>query len=363
MMMSDARGIRMAASRLRAEGVPFLCATVVSVKGSSYRRPGARLIATPERRIAGCVSGGCLEKDLLRTSWWRTRNGPVVVRYDSADTESPQAALGCGGEVDVLIERANDSASDGMTLVERALASDRVCGLATVYRSESALIDVGTRFCLDSDFSSSSGSVLSAAVARECESAIRERTARSIAIVDDDARFDVLVEAVIPPPHVFVFGAGLDALPVVESVLRLGWNATVWEPHTRIDSRARFASTEASFVAGTQLDAMKKKIDGCDQALAIVMGHNVDQDRAALSMLLGSQARYIGILGPRHRTQKLIDSSASVLENDPRIHSPIGLDLGAETPEEIALSIAAEMLATSRKSGAASLRTQQLIHK
>jgi xanthine dehydrogenase accessory factor len=193
--------------------------------------------------------------------------------------------------------------------------------------------------------------------------------------------FDALVEAIVPPPHLFVFGTGHDAVPLVDSVLRLGWSVTVWEPSARMESRARFhavgsalsgsageactggarseiGSRDTALVAG-DLEPVRRSIESCDRALAIVMGHNVDQDRRALAMLLGSHVEYIGVLGPRHRTATL----ASVGElRDPRVHAPVGLDLGAETPEEIALSMTAEMLAHVRRRDGGSLRMRETIH-
>ncbi len=360
--MNEARSILRATAQLRSEGTPFVVATVVSVRGSSYRRPGARLIATAERRVAGSVSGGCLEKDLVRTSWWRTRNGAVVVRYDSADSESPQAALGCGGEVDVLLERANtgDREIDPMTFVERAMASERPAALATVYRSDAPEVPVGARWCLSAGelVASERGSAITDRVAAACERTLSTRRSSPLVHEGPGGSFEALVEPLVPPPHLFVFGAGVDALPMVESVARLGWTTTVWEPSAHVETRARFARTDATVLAG-DLTQARERLDACDHALAIVMGHNVDQDRAALAMLLESRARYIGVLGPRHRTAKLASESALT---DPRIHAPVGLDLGAETPEEIALSVSAEMLATVRRRSGELLRTKPTIH-
>ena len=156
----------------------------------------------------------------------------------------------------------------------------------------------------------------------------------------------------------FVFGTGVDAVPVVEAASRLGWNATVWEPSAHVESRARFAATGAAVIAG-DLDRVRAHVDACDHALAIVMGHDVRHDQSALAMLLESRARYIGVLGPRHRTSRL---ASSIALEDPRVHAPVGLDLGAETPEEIALSVAAEMLASVRGKTGNLLRRCPTIH-
>lgn len=356
MLGEEARRILDATGQLRARGTPFLVATVVSVRGSSYRREGARLVATHEGRVAGSVSGGCLEGDLVRTGFFRARRGPVVVRYDSADTDGPSARLGCGGEVDVLLE-TNDS--DALDVQDRALAAGSASVLITVFDSTTASIPIAARARVAGGKIEASVPELARleVVAREGAAVLGSRRPRVVSFtVQDGSRVDALVEPVVPPPHLFVFGAGTDALPVASAVLCLGWSVTVWEPHARIDTRARFVKTGARLVTG-DLGALKREIAECDRPLAIVMGHNVDHDRAALSMLSESRAHYIGVLGPRHRAVTL-----GVDLTDARVHSPVGLDLGAETPEEIALSVSAELLAFIRGRAATPLRSSGTIH-
>jgi xanthine/CO dehydrogenase XdhC/CoxF family maturation factor len=361
--VNDARAILAAISTLRASGTPFVVATVVAVRGSSYRRPGARLVATAEGRIAGSISGGCLERHLLRTAFWATRGGPVVVRYDASDDESP---LGCGGEVDVLVERAGDGlppGDDRLRHVERALASEVPAVIATVLRSACAAAPVGARWSLvGDDFSGSEDAgpaALVHAVARACEDAQRTRRA-SVLRYGDGAqdRVELLIEPIVPPPHLFVFGTGVDAVPVVELAIRLGWRVTLWEPSARAETRARFLATGASLASG-ELGPLRERIDACGDAVTVVMGHDVRQDARALAMLLPSRASYIGLLGPRHRASKLVTPEGLA---DPRVHAPVGLDLGAETPDEIALAIVSEILATLRRRTGDALRTRDAIH-
>ncbi|WP_394841837.1 XdhC family protein [Pendulispora brunnea] len=323
--MRETYAIVAAAARLRERRIPYLVATVVSVQGSSYRRPGARLLITEEGRVAGNVSGGCLERDLIRTGFWRTRSGPVVIRYDSTDSEGTQAALGCGGIVEILLEAWNgEDDSDPLGLAAEAVASGRRALVATVFRSTDPNVPVGARWPL-----APAEIVPEHAASREMHTA--------------DGTVEVLVEPIVPPPRLFLLGSGFDAEPVAAAARQLGWGITVWDPSPSFTSRARFDDVE------TDLEKLRTRIDASDRALVVIMGHHVENDRAALRMALASRAEYIGILGPRHRSEKL-----GPLE-DPRIHAPVGLDLGAETPEEIALAIAAEMLASLRRRNAGSL--------
>ncbi|WP_394831155.1 XdhC family protein [Pendulispora rubella] len=324
--MRETYAIVAAAARLRERRIPYLVATVVSVQGSSYRRPGARLLVTEEGRVAGNVSGGCLERDLIRTGFWRTRSGPVVIRYDSTDPEGTQGALGCGGVVDILLEAwTGKDEEDPLGLVTSAVASAQRALVATVFRSNDPGVPVGTRWSMGT-----------AEIIPEHASSRRLQTAHGAAI-------EVLVEPILPPPRLFILGAGFDAEPVAASARQLGWGVTVWDPSPSFASRARFDDVE------TDLEKVRAHIDASDRAMVVIMGHHVENDRAALRMALASRAEYIGILGPRHRTERL-----GTLE-DPRIHAPVGLDLGAETPEEIALAITAEMLASLRRRNARSL--------
>jgi xanthine dehydrogenase accessory factor len=171
------------------------------------------------------------------------------------------------------------------------------------------------------------------------------------------ASVDVLVEVVTPPPRLFVLGAGHDAVPVVQIARAVGWDAVVCEPHARWATRERFG-TGAELLA---LDdaALAARIDAACRPLAIVMGHSYEQDRARLAMLLRTRAEYIGVLGPRRRTDRILGEIGAGSIDDPRIHAPVGLALGAETPQEIALAIVAEVQSVLTRATASSLRERR----
>ena len=357
------RSIIEAAARLRRRGEPHLIATVVRVRGSAYRRPGARMLLTQFRWIAGSVSGGCLEGDIAKKGWWRTQGGaPVVVTYDAsvpadASDDDVRAAfgLGCDGIVEVLLERAGTPGRiDALEVASRALAAQRRGAVATVI----AGAEVGARLALIAGEEPTADASL--------PPELRERIladARTVAASGRSGNHtyetaggpvDVFVEALVPPPHVFLFGAGHDAVPVARLVRTLGWDLTVCAPRARVATRERFAGHEVVIGEPGELAA---RIDACDTAMAIVMGHNYELDRAHLGMLAGTRARYIGVLGPGARTARMLGELAlGTAYDDPRIHAPIGLELGAETPEEIALAIVAEIQSVLRRMPAGSLR-------
>ena len=344
-LRDEAHTVARVAAELRRSGSPFVVATVVKVTGSSYRRPGARLLATEEERVAGSVSGGCLERDLVRTGFWRTQGGPVVVQYDSSDPDDLDGALGCGGIVDVLLERGEDS----FHLVEETILAIQRRAIVTVFTGSA----IGTRFVWSAD------APVPADVASVLAADVKEALATGRAGPRRYGELEVLIEPVVPPPSLLVFGAGLDALPIVESACRLGWHVTVLDALARPESHVRFVGARVV----TELAQMKEAVALADQPYAVVMAHDRRRDREALAMLLRSAALYIGVLGPRHRSEGIAEELGGDVLGDPRVHAPVGLDLGAETAEEIALSVIAEILSCIRRASTQPLRSRRFIHE
>jgi xanthine/CO dehydrogenase XdhC/CoxF family maturation factor len=292
-------------------GEERVVATVVDVVGSSYRRPGARLIVTRERRVAGAISGGCLEADVLRRGFWLTEHGPAVVTYDASEDG---VGSGCNGVIRVLLERAPIDGIDPIAVLARCMREQR---RATIV----------TRF--EGGFS-------------------RAEVPDGATATDDGA----LIEVLVPPPRLFVLGAGIDAVPVIEQARAVGWEVIACAPYARPELRTRLARADRVLIAGPDLIA--HEIDASDRAAAIVMNHDYAHDRACLGAMLGSSARYIGALGPRKRTAQMLEELG--LPGDPRLHAPVGLELGAENAEEIALAIVAEVQAALARAPAHSLK-------
>ncbi len=354
-----------AAARLRANREPYLIATVVSVRGSAYRQPGARMLMTRDRFIAGSVSGGCLEGDVQRRGWWRTETGaPALVTYDSrvaddAEDDDLRAAfaVGCNGVIEILIERAREGAIDPLAVAAECLRSQRRGAVAVVFRGLPGSRGARTAdggLALDPELAALPG--LAAAVTHAVDAAVSTGVSSVIRIAaaesDAAADVDVFVEAVVPPPRLFVFGTGPDAVPVVLLARSLGWEVCVCAPSARPQHHERFAAADA-LLSGTPAE-LAAHVDAADRGLALVMAHDLDIDREQLGALLGSRAAYIGVLGPRSRTNQMLaqlDRAA-----DARLHAPVGLALGAETPQEIALAIVAEAQAALAGSTGRSLR-------
>jgi xanthine dehydrogenase accessory factor len=350
--MSIERSILDAAARLRRSREPHLVATVVRVHGSAYRRPGARMLLTQFRWITGSVSGGCLEGDIASKAWWRTRDGePVVVAYDSrmpegADDDDVRSAfgLGCDGVVEVMLERAaTPGRIDALEFAEQCLRKQRRGAIVTVIRSEAPGIKAGMRVAVMSGRDAIGDAfepALRAGMIADARGAIASGDSCNRTYRSDQGNVDVFVEAILPPPRVFVLGTGHDVVPVVSLAKLLGWDVSVCTGEARVSVRQRFTHADEILV-GTP-EELASRIDECDRAVALVMAHHYETDRKHLGMLLGTHARYIGVLGPRSRTARMLADLGVGLGADPRIHAPVGLEIGAETPQEVALAIMSE---------------------
>ena len=351
-------------SELRTRGQEVVLATVVAASGSTYRRPGARLLLSAERWIAGGISGGCLERDVLGKAWWRTREGPVVVTYDSTsadDEETWTFGLGCNGRVDVLLERLSPSGeANPLDFIARCLAGRRPGVMATVFRGgpEGA---VGRRLLLDVEGVRSDlpGGPLRDRVQELAEAVAREGRTRAERIEGTAGAHEVLLEVIRPPRSLVIFGTGQDAVPLVKLAAALGFHLTVVSNTSGGVPADLFQEANIRLTASPT--AIREKLTLEPDAAVVIMTHNLGHDRGYLRFALESECKYVGILGPRARTDRLLAELAEggIRPNEARraaLYSPVGLHLGAEQPEEIALSILAEVQARFSDADAQSLR-------
>ena len=311
-------------------------ATVVYVEGSAYRRPGARMLVTDDGRWEGAISGGCLEGDALRKARQVMLDGkPMVVRYDTMDDDANSlgVGLGCNGIIDVLIEPIDptDPANPVALLEEFVQQRDRRV-IATVFHCASATgLSIGNRFVLTGQASKDMPDWLAPDMARVLESG----KSGSSMYERIGGRVGVFIERIDPGIELVIFGAGYDTIPLTRLATEIGWQVTVTEDCIAHLSPKRFPA--ATCVLYADAKAITEKITITDRTAAVLMSHNYKYDLAVLTKLLKTDVPYIGILGPRKRYEKMQvewlktgrQFSALTLS---RVHSPIGLDLGAETP-------------------------------
>jgi xanthine dehydrogenase accessory factor len=335
--MQELRTILDASSQLTESGEEGVLATVVTVEGSTYRRSGARLLIGSGGEWVGGVSGGCLEGDLVRKAWWRTANGPTVVAYDStADDDTIwRLGLGCNGIVHVLLERIRPNWPDPLAFVRQCFTQRRSGVLVTVVNAEPATgLGSGQRFTL-TDRGEWDGPESLWRAATESLDRDQSRT-ETVAVAEGEAQ--VFFEVIRPPLRLVVFGASFDAVPVVTAGQALGWHVVI------VSRRPRSIRADEVIVADPTRACDQLSLD--HRTAGVVMNHNYPEDMAALATLLRSSVRYVGVLGPRARTEKMLaELGETELDYLDRLYAPVGLDIGADTPEEIAAAIVSQVIA------------------
>jgi xanthine dehydrogenase accessory factor len=346
-------------ARERVKG-PLVLATVVAVSGSAYRRPGARMLMSEEGWLSGGVSGGCLEGDIIRKAFFWTANGPRVLRYDSTgdnaeDEGGLSFALGCNGVVDVMLERWEPGPMDPLAFADEARRQSRRSVVATVYGGPGSA--VGSRLLLRDDGVEASN--LTGALREAVRAAAGEALEAGRTWSGPRGGADVLVEVVDPPTPVVLFGGGFDVAPVVAQAVRLGWHVTVVADKPVDTLRRRFPKAHA--VVAAKAREVPGKVALSARTLAVLMTHSLPQDRELLPHLLRQPLRYLGVLGPRSRTERLLGelSPAPTPAQLEKVHAPVGLDLGAEGPDEVALSIVAELRAVLAERAGGKLRERE----
>lgn len=318
-------------------------ATVVHVRGSAYRRPGARMLILPDGRRIGSISGGCLEGDLSRKAWWFTESGEPSVRvYDTSSGEDSvwEFGLGCNGVIEVLLERVSSATTREALAFLDSRGSRRDAVMAVVIRAEEpSELSAGDRLYADSR--GLAGGALATRwpdLRAHVEDTLRRKQSRLVRL----AGCEVFVEYLGPPVELVVFGAGHDAIPVVSLAARLGWSVTVADGRPAYATRARFP--EAANVVVMHSGLLLEGIEITSDTVVVMMTHNYPQDALLLPGILAARPRYLGLLGPSLRAASLFDG-LGLRPDSLDIHTPVGLDIGADTSEAIALSIVAEIQA------------------
>ena len=365
--MNEVRALIEAFDEANRKGERCALATIVSVEGSSYRRPGARMLIREGGASTGTISAGCLENDVIEHAKRVIRNCTAkLVEYDTASTTEEMVwglGLGCNGIVRVLVEPLASSSLYIEALRRSCEAHDDFApmSVATVYQHtpselvrDEARIETGARLLIN-EVGEVGREKLSDRVAVMLAGEVRTlsrggETSGTRACDVDGGAVKVFVETLLPPVPLVIFGAGHDALPVVELARELGWQTEVVDPQARPATRSRFAAADRVTLARPEEVASRVRLT--PRTLTLLMSHNYSHDLALLRFLLASPARYIGVMGPRKRTERMLSELAagedSFLPEEAhlaRLHSPAGLDIGANAPVEIALSIVAEMRA------------------
>jgi xanthine/CO dehydrogenase XdhC/CoxF family maturation factor len=320
--VSEIDAILEAAVERRARGERLALATVVSVRGSSYRRPGARLLVPEGGAPIGLISGGCLEEEAARLAREALAlDAPILVTIDhSAEGDELWGmGLGCRGVIELLAEPP-EMAAETLEALTAARREGRPSYLLTGLDGERRRL-----------------------TATEAD-ALGERAALAVAHGRPTVIGEAVLDPILPPLHLVVCGAGPDAGPLVATALRQGWRVDVVDPRRSWLRPDRFPAARLVDADPNEVGAAT---DAGEFTAAVVMSHDYLRDAAYLSGLLGRGLTYIGILGPRDRTDRLlaeVESPTSAVDQA-AIHAPAGLDIGADGAEQVAASIVAEIIA------------------
>jgi xanthine dehydrogenase accessory factor len=341
-----------AAGRLEADGQRPVLVTLVEVTGSAYRRPGARMLVDRAGNTFGAVSSGCLEGDLAeRARQVAAEGAPRLVAYDldESDDLAWGLGLGCPGSVRLLIEPL----TRGLTgLLAAVAAHPAPVVLGTVFEAgDEAGLKPCDRFARPVGAEPEAALPVDPALRPELETAIGEVAERggrprTVRLGEGARTFALLLERLSPPLRLLIFGSGADARHLARLAVGLGWETFLVAPGADGIAHAGGLPEEVRAVAGDPVAALEG-IPLDERTAAVLLSHHFERDRALLERLLPSTVAYIGLLGSAPRRKTLFEAVGLqlVAAAGNRLHAPVGLDLGAERPEEIALAVAAEIQA------------------
>jgi xanthine dehydrogenase accessory factor len=344
---------------LRARGRKAALATVVGVRGSAYRRPGAKLLVAEGGETTGNVSGGCLEQDVREVALRVIASGRAERRCYCSGADPIDAwdlGVGCEGEVEIYIEPVNEPRTDLRQRLDGEFAFDYctllgISGYGPIAQeatSPGGRNGEGTRastaegllFAGEGTAGTLGDGALDAAVAR----LVRELAPDAPAGLHEVDGKSVFVDRYRPPPRLLVFGAGDDARPLVRLALETGFRVTVIDRRPGLLAADRFPRQTRLVEASASL--LEDRLPTGRDCYALLMTHSFADDRAYAAALSALPLRYLGILGPRARTERVLQGAATgPLAEDPGVYGPVGLDIGSEGAEQVAVSIVAELLA------------------
>jgi xanthine/CO dehydrogenase XdhC/CoxF family maturation factor len=353
--MKEIREIINAYNKARKNEKRLALATLVHLNGSSYRRPGARMIVDEEGQLTGAISGGCLEGDALRKAVFCIHTQiPKLVVYDTSDEEDATIGiqLGCSGIIQVLFEPIDENNPlNPIELLKKAIHKRQNTVLVTLYASQIKKGDtVGTSMLLEDSgefHNNSSFQFVPEKLMQDINETltIKKSSFKSYNLNDDT--FSAFLSFISPPISLVIVGAGNDAIPLQSIAETLGWQVTIVDGRHTYAKIERFSSACQIIVSKPEKVLQQISID--EKTVFVLMTHNYNYDYAILKALLSKNPPYIGALGPKKKLDNMITDlkAENIFLNERQkniLYGPVGLEIGAETPAEIALSITAEIM-------------------
>lgn len=321
--------------------------TITQVQGSAYRLPGAKMMMSERGYMLGTLSGGCLEPDLFGWAEKALAEGkPRLVNYDLSENELWSLGIGCKGTMEIAIIPIH-SDDPFWRSVRDAASQDRNISLAIE-------LPAGVRVVFDEDRPVAGDTdQLPGEVEQQLIARVQSRTRAEIATVGD-RRF--YIDTMRPNERLIICGAGHDAEPVAKLAADCGFRVTVLDPRKEFNGPKRFPAAEHLVIEPEHADP-----GALSENWWLIMNHMQMRDEAALRLALQARPKYVGVLGPLSRTREMLEHIDADMESGP-IHAPVGLDIGGETIEEVAVSIVAELLAVRAARPGQPLHGREKIH-
>jgi xanthine dehydrogenase accessory factor len=344
-------------------------ATVVKVEGSSYRQPGARMLVTEDGFLTGAISGGCLEGDALRKallSIHQQQNKLITYNTSTENDSEVGLQLGCNGIVHILFEYINEEAvNNPIQLLQQLKTKRKAAIIETIFSLKRNAAQIGTVLFYRQDSAILYRNDIAVNSIPEVKKALENKTT-IIKKINDENENEALIEYIEPVIALVVAGAGNDVQPLVTMASLLGWETTIGDGRATHATAKRFPEARETMVVKPENFLDTIQID--DQTYFVLMTHDYKYDLTVLKLLLKRACKYIGILGPKSKLNRMLDdlNAEGILLSEQQlnvIYGPVGLDIGAETSEEIALSVLAEIKGVmSGKTGTSLKYKTQKIH-
>ncbi len=362
------------------KNVKSCLATLVHLQGSSYRRPGARMLISEQGRLTGAISGGCLEGDAMRKALnAMNKSHPTLVTYDSMDDDDATLGigLGCTGIIKILIEPIDYfNENNAVEILKHSTDIRQEAVVVSLFNLDNAnQFFSGTKFCFypqtsmevsqfvtlqdDKNYAEFEKVLDKTDLYNKSKEVFNRKTSAWESCAIENIEYKIFYEFIPPMPKLYIVGGGNDVKPLVNMANILSWQSTVIDGRPGYASEERFESACSVLVAKPENILEQIEID--DHTIFLLMTHNYVYDKALLSLLIKSPILYVAMLGPKKKLERMMaeyedEGITFSAEEIAKIHSPAGLDLGAETPEEIAISILAEVQAFLRKRNGMALR-------
>ena len=342
------------------KGETTFLATIVDTFGSTYRQKGAKMLITETGEMVGALSGGCVENDI----WQYTKqisSEPLLISYDATSEEDLVwgFGLGCNGAVQILLEKLDRSLHlSPLNLIAQCLKNNQHGTIATIFAVEGRVnLKIGSRLLIYPDnttYTDIQDRELQNAIALDTIAVKNKRKSTVNKYQLSSGSVEVFIEVIKPPTSLIIFGAGRDVLPVVKLAKAIGWRVTVVDCRAQETTYQRF--TLADKIILTRRDIISQQISVDENTVIVVMTHNYFDDRDIIKFLLPTKIPYLGVMGSKNRIAKIIEELNPPQTQLEKLYSPIGLDIGADTPAEIACAIISEIQAVLNKRDAGFLK-------